>query len=150
MEQVMSSRISWQEPGFARQPRILLAEDNQTLSMLLSDALQAAGCVVTQAADGYAFLELLPTIRPELVVMDIQMPGMDGLEVIRRLRSNPDPALAAAPVIALTALAMPGDRERCLEAGATEYMTKPLHLPALLAVVKRLLESYSPKEMPKS
>jgi CheY-like chemotaxis protein len=69
--------------------------------------------------------------------MDIQMPVMDGLEAMRRLRANP--RFTSTPIIALTALAMPGDRERCLEAGANEYMSKPVSLKKLLYTINNLL-----------
>ena len=71
---------------------------------------------------------------PDLVLMDIQMPEMDGLQAIKRLRA--DETTAVLPIIALTALAMPGDRERCLAAGADAYLSKPLSLKALLAVIE--------------
>jgi CheY-like chemotaxis protein len=70
--------------------------------------------------------------------MDIQMPVLDGLEAIRRLRRNP--RFAATPIISLTALAMPGDRERCLEAGANEYMTKPVRLKLLQQTIEDLVQ----------
>jgi CheY-like chemotaxis protein len=71
--------------------------------------------------------------------MDIQMPDMDGLETIRHLRLIPDLGLASVPVIAITALAMPGDRERCLEAGANEYISKPIRLKELVSMIQRIL-----------
>jgi CheY-like chemotaxis protein len=71
------------------------------------------------------------------MVLDVQMPGLDGLEVARQVRA--DPALAAIPIIALTALAMPGDRERCLAAGANAYETKPVSLPKLLGRISALI-----------
>jgi CheY-like chemotaxis protein len=74
--------------------------------------------------------------RPALILMDIQMPALDGLEATRRLRAHTD--LANTPIIALTALAMPGDRERCLAAGVNDYLSKPLSLKQLL----NLIESY--------
>jgi CheY-like chemotaxis protein len=71
--------------------------------------------------------------------MDIQMPDMDGLETIRRLRAFPDPELASTPVIAITALAMPGDRENCLQAGANEYLSKPIRLKELVSMIQKML-----------
>jgi CheY-like chemotaxis protein len=73
------------------------------------------------------------------MVLDIQMPDLDGLEVMRQVRS--DPALAAIPIIAVTALAMPGDRERCLTAGADDYVTKPVNLTDLLKKINALVAS---------
>jgi CheY-like chemotaxis protein len=78
---------------------------------------------------------------PDIILMDIQMPAMDGLEATRRLRSNP--RFASTPIIALTALAMPGDRERCLEAGATEYMSKLVSLKGLVKAITNLYRAPS-------
>jgi CheY-like chemotaxis protein len=75
--------------------------------------------------------------RPDLILMDIQMPVLDGLAAIQQIRALP--ALAATPIVALTALAMPGDRTRCLEAGADEYMSKPVSLRELADLVDRLV-----------
>ncbi|MEB3191001.1 MAG: response regulator [Snowella sp.] len=74
---------------------------------------------------------------PALVLMDIQIPEIDGLEVIRRVRAHPN--LVNLPIIALTALAMPGDREQCLQAGANEYLTKPVGLKQLLQTIRQYL-----------
>lgn len=76
--------------------------------------------------------------KPDIILMDIQMPGMDGLEAIRHIRA--DPASPRMPIIALTALALPGDRERCLQAGADEYMAKPVGLKELVEMIGRKLE----------
>jgi CheY-like chemotaxis protein len=71
--------------------------------------------------------------------MDIQMPGMDGLEAIRHIRAEPDPRVAQVPIIALTAVAMSGDRQRCMEAGANEYLSKPVSLKELVEVIEAQL-----------
>jgi len=111
-------------------PVILLAEDNEVNAESMSAFLTAKGYQVRVATEGDAVLDLARECRPDLILMDVQMPGMDGLEVTRHLRS--DVELAPIPVIAVTALAMSGDRDRCLAAGATDYMSKPLHLRELV------------------
>jgi CheY-like chemotaxis protein len=89
------------------------------------------------AHDGLEAIQKADEIKPEIILMDIQMPVMDGFESIRRLRANP--RFASTPIVALMALAMPGDRERCLSAGASEYMSKPVSLKELLTHIHRLL-----------
>jgi CheY-like chemotaxis protein len=93
----------------------------------------------SQRPDALTGMDLAKRIRPDLILMDVQLPGMDGLEAIRRLRADPD--FRTLPIIALTALAMPGDRERCLAAGATDYITKPVSLKKLAARIEDYLLS---------
>ena len=108
-------------------PLILLADDNELNTTTLQRLLLAAGYTQTTVArNGREALAMIRAWRPALVLMDIQMPEMDGLEVIQILRADADAQLAATPVIAVTALAMAGDRERCLAAGADDYLAKPL------------------------
>jgi PAS domain S-box-containing protein len=116
--------------------RVLLVEDNETQRDLFAEALMARGFRVAVARDGAEALEMAEALDPDLVVMDVQMPGMDGLEATRRLRETP--ALRETPVLALTALVMPGDRERCREAGVDEYLAKPVSLEALIEATGRL------------
>lgn len=119
--------------------RILLAEDNEVNRVTLSDYLAAQGYEVKVACQGQEALQIAAEWRPDLIIMDIHMPGLDGLEVIRRLRA--DATFAATPIIAVTALAMPGDRERCLSAGANDYFAKPIRLRRLVERIEQLLVS---------
>jgi CheY-like chemotaxis protein len=115
-------------------PRILLAEDNEENSVMLADYLNTRGYQVEIAKNGSEAVESARGKAPDLILMDIQMPVMDGLEAIRRIRTEAH--LARVPIIALTALAMPGDRERCLAAGADDYMSKPISLKKLASAIE--------------
>jgi len=117
---------------------LLLAEDNETNISILSDYLESQGYQVTVARHGAEAVERALQAPPDLILMDIQMPGMDGLEATRRVRA--EPALAQVPIIALTALAMPGDRERCLAAGANDYLMKPVSLDVLIKTINTHLK----------
>jgi PAS domain S-box-containing protein len=114
-------------------PLILLAEDNEANVATLNSYLQARGLTVILARNGLEAVHMAKQHKPDLILMDIQMPEMDGLEAIQRIRTEPD--LQEIPIIALTALAMPGDRERCLSVGATDYLTKPVSLKHLLHIL---------------
>lgn len=114
-------------------PLILIAEDNPSNQDIYADYLKAKGYRVLLASNGLEALERARQGHPDLVIMDIQMPTMDGLEAIRRMRA--DTQLQRIPVIALTALAMPEDRERCMAAGAADYLTKPVSLKLLLSLI---------------
>ena len=118
----------------SKQPLILLAEDNESNILIFSKCLQVKGYRVIVARDGSTAMQMARTERPNLILMDVQMPGMDGLEATRRLRA--DDTMADIPIIALTALAMPGDRERCLAAGVNDYLSKPVNLKELIRLVK--------------
>jgi len=126
-------------PDAKDRPILLLIEDTREATIMLTDYLQSAGYQVLSARDALSGIDLAKRVRPDLILMDIQLPGMDGLEATRRLRSDPD--FRTLPVIALTALAMPGDRERCLAAGATDYVTKPVSLKKLAATIDEYLLS---------
>ncbi|MEI7769361.1 MAG: CHASE domain-containing protein [Chloroflexales bacterium] len=116
---------------------ILLVEDNEINIIAIGDYLQDRGYHVAVARNGREALDMVGEVRPDVILMDIQMPVMDGLEATRHLRAMP--AYAATPIIALTALAMPGDRERCLAAGVSEYMAKPVSLRGLVETLQGLL-----------
>ncbi len=118
-------------------PLILLAEDNEDNISTFSSYLEAKGYRILLAKDGQEAIDLAKSRQPELILMDIQMPGMDGLEAIKRIRLESD--LSKLPIIALTALAMSGDRERCLAAGANEYLSKPVRLKQLVITIENFL-----------
>jgi CheY-like chemotaxis protein len=120
-------------------PSILLAEDNETNIETITDYLLDKGYRVTVARNGREVLERMEEALPDIVLMDIQMPDVDGLEAIRHIRDNDSPAFATIPIIALTALAMPGDRERCLKAGADEYLSKPVSMKGLSEIIEAQL-----------
>jgi CheY-like chemotaxis protein len=113
---------------------ILLAEDSETNINTVSEYLTIKGYQVVVARNGAEAIERARETRPAVIVMDIQMPGMDGLEATRRVRADAD--LKKIPIIAMTALTMPGDRERCLEAGANEYVGKPISLKDLVRMIE--------------
>lgn len=138
MEQAGEERRVVLVNGIQKKPLILLADDTESALLFLSDYLESQRYQVITARNGAEALQALSDQHPEVIVMDIQMPGMDGLEAIRRIRSFADAALAKTPIIAVTALAMPGDRERCLEAGADEYLAKPVHLPVIIDLIQKL------------
>jgi len=124
----------------ADRPLALVADDHEVNLTILSRYLEANGWRVIAAHDGNDALERVRADRPDVVLMDIQMPNMDGLAALRSIRA--DPEIAATPVIAVTALAMPGDRERCIDAGADDYLAKPVHLGELLSVVDQIIEDH--------
>jgi two-component system, cell cycle response regulator DivK len=113
--------------------RILLVEDNEKNMKLLRDVLRAAGYDTLEAWTGRQALELALGQKPDLVVVDIRLPDIDGLAVLSRLRA--DGRTAAIPVLALTAQAMAGDRERFLAAGFDGYLSKPVNIAALVDTV---------------
>jgi CheY-like chemotaxis protein len=118
-------------------PLILFVEDNLINLEAYLDYLKSRGYRIIPAVNGYEALERAREFKPDLILMDIQMPGMDGIEATRRLRAMPE--FARVPIIALTALAMPGDRERCLAAGANAYLAKPVSLKQLSKEIQELL-----------
>ncbi|WP_322494097.1 CHASE domain-containing protein [Chloroflexus sp.] len=117
--------------------KLLLAEDNELNLSTMSEYLAARGYELRVARNGREALAVAAEWQPDLIIMDIQMPEMDGLEAIRQLRAQA--MYAATPIIAVTALAMPGDRERCLLAGATDYLAKPVNLRRLVERIEQLL-----------
>lgn len=118
-------------------PLILLAEDNEANILTLSSYLQAKGYRLHVVNNGQDAVAAALAEDPDLVLMDIQMPVMDGLTAIKQIRQTRSPE--DLPIIALTALAMEGDRERCFQAGANDYLSKPVRLKELLGLIQSLL-----------
>lgn len=118
-------------------PLILVAEDDPRNLETIAIYLKSSGYRLIHAANGCEAIDLTQRYHPDLILMDIQMPGMDGLDAIRQLRSL-EP-YATLPIIALTALALDGDRDRCLAAGATAYLTKPISLKSLTTGIRQYL-----------
>jgi CheY-like chemotaxis protein len=117
--------------------RILLVEDNEMNRDMLSRRLARRGYQVALAMDGLSGVEMASAHAPDLVLMDMSLPVLDGWEATRRLKAAP--GTRHIPVIALTAHAMSGDRERALQAGCDDYDTKPIELPRLLGKIEALL-----------
>ena len=114
--------------------QILVVEDNDKNMKLFRDVLQAKGYRTLEAASGEEGIELAREHAPSLVLMDVQLPGIDGIEALARLRE--DQRTASIPVLALTAQAMRGDRERFLEAGFDGYLSKPVDVTELIQTVR--------------
>ena len=125
---------------------ILLVEDNEMNRDMLSRRLERKGYRVLLAVDGAGGVEMAGSHAPDLVLMDMSLPVLDGWEATRQLKAAP--ATRGIPVIALTAHAMSGDRERALEAGCDDYDTKPIELPRLLGKIEALLGAARPEAHP--
>ena len=135
LERPAASAAAGEEP-VSPGGRLIVADDSELNLRTIGDYLRHRGYDVTVARTGREAIDRARESRPDVVVMDIQMPEMDGLAAIRALRA--DPALCGVPVVALTALAMPGDEEHCLRAGANAYLAKPVRLRDLVTTIERL------------
>jgi two-component system, cell cycle response regulator DivK len=122
-------------------PQILVVEDNEKNMKLFRDVLQAKGYRTLEATTGTRAVELAAAHRPDLVLMDIQLPDLDGIEALGRLRANE--RSAPIPVLALTAQAMQGDRERFLAAGFDGYISKPVNIANFIDTVRHHCEGRS-------
>jgi len=129
---------------FERMPTILIADDNEANLRVLSDFLNEWNCRILIARTGVQAIQRTKEERPDLVLMDIQMPEMNGLDAIRQIRA--ETSLGRLPIIAITALAMPGDREQCLAAGADDYLSKPIQVERLTKVLNVHLRHTQAKE----
>ncbi len=125
---------------------ILLVEDNESAALAVQDYLASRGCTVLKARSGMDALQIALAVRPDLILMDIQMPDMDGIETTRRLRAYPH--MKSVVIIALTALAMRGDRERCLAAGMDDYIAKPVEFRQLAQLIEQRLGASRAAEKP--
>jgi len=120
-------------------PKVLLVEDNEMNRDMLSRRLERKGFDVVFALDGQAAVDMADSEQPDLILMDMSLPIMDGWEATRRIKANDK--LQNIPIIALTAHAMSGDREKALQAGCEEYDTKPIDFPRLIEKINVLLKS---------
>ena len=118
--------------------RILLIEDNEMNRDMLSRRLERKGYEVLIAVDGEEGVNMAEAEHPELILMDISLPAMDGWEATRQIKTSSK--TQDIPIIALTAHAMPGDRERCFKAGCDGYDTKPIDMMRLLEMIEKLLD----------
>ena len=142
IESIQTSSLTDNDP----RPHLLLAEDNEANIKTLTDYLDANGYRVSVARGGVEASDQTKVLSPDLILMDIQMPNLNGIEAIERMQE--DEAIPDIPTIALTALDMPGDRERCLAAGACDYLNKPVSLKALNAVIEKFLNEQSRTQIP--
>jgi len=121
--------------------KVLIVDDNRASRDLIRAILRPVRCDIIEASHGQQALDLIQHDRPDLVLLDVDMPGLDGLALVRRIREKP--SLAGLPVVAVTAFAMEGDRERCLAAGFTAYFTKPVRAALLRQQVQQLLGAHA-------
>ena len=122
-------------------PKILLVEDNEMNRDMLSRRLARNGFEIVIAVNGQQGVEMASKELPDLILMDLSLPVMDGWEATRRVKA--DPATQSIPIIALTAHALVQDRDRALEAGCNDFDTKPIEMPRLLEKIKQLLAAES-------
>ena len=126
--------------------RVLVVEDNERNMKLFRDVLAASGYRTLEATSGAAAVELVKRHQPDLVLMDVRLPDIDGVEVLRTIRT--DARTAFLPVVAVTAQAMDGDRDRFLRSGFDEYLPKPVDIRELLEIVRRYCASVGDRRAP--
>jgi len=138
--EAQAERLGPARPEAARtKGTILLVDDDEVILESMADFLSSQGYQLVLARSGKELVELAPEIRADLILTDIQMPGMDGIQAIRQIRAAPDAYLQQVPIIAVTALAMPGDETMCLSAGANQYVSKPVTLRSLVEMIESLM-----------
>lgn len=121
--------------------KVLCVEDNAVNMILVERIVEAEGHELVKAEDGPTALDILANTIPDIILLDINLPGIDGLELARRFKA--DERLAPIPLIATTAQVLVGDRERCLEAGCDDYLPKPLDIRKLRQVMRHYLDGTS-------
>ncbi len=126
--------------------KVLIIEDNEQNRYLATFLLEKHGFAVTSAIDGARGIELAERLQPNLILLDIQLPVMDGYAVARALRNNP--TLKNIPIVAVTSYAMPGDREKSLAAGCNGYIEKPINPETFVAEIERFLKDPQPENRP--
>ncbi|HEX2862748.1 MAG TPA: response regulator [Lacunisphaera sp.] len=124
-------------------PKILLVEDNEMNRDMLSRRLEKRGYTLVMAVDGGAGVAMAKAEQPDLILMDMSLPVLDGWDATRQIKA--DAAAARIPIIALTAHAMESDRQKALEAGCDDFATKPVELHRLLLKIEELLKKFPPK-----
>ena len=122
-------------------PTVLVAEDHEDSRLLFKFFLESKGCRVVEAGDGLEAVTMVERERPDLVLMDVGLPGLDGLSVTRRLRARE--ALRALPVVIISGHAAAADRDRAVAAGCSEYLTKPLEMKQLDGVLDRHVRAHT-------
>jgi len=122
--------------------KILICEDNEKNRKLMKDILEYHGYEVYLAENGKESIEMAKRIKPDLILMDMQMPVLDGFEAIKKIRQ--DSEIKHIKIIAVTSFAMPGDKERVLQAGADSYIAKPIDTRALPEIIKKVIEGEKP------
>lgn len=134
----MELSLGSSEQPAVEQPLVLVVDDNEDNLLLLSFLLEQLGCTIITAADGQTAIDVAQSYQPSLILLDMMLPDFDGLEVLSRLRHNP--LTTPIPVIAVTAMARPEDRDRILSAGCEEYVTKPYIVDELEILLRRYIQ----------
>jgi CheY-like chemotaxis protein len=134
-----SSSLNSGQPAVDKRPLVLAVDDNHDNLELLTQILDLFGCECVGAVDGYAAISAAVDRPPDLIVLDICLPDIDGIEVVKRMQQNPE--LRDIPIVAVTALAKAEDRDRILKAGCVEYISKPFNIKDLEMVIRQHLNS---------
>jgi two-component system, cell cycle response regulator DivK len=135
--QHLESSLNMGESGVDKRPVVLAVDDNHDNLELLTQILDLFGCECVGAVDGYSALATAVSRSPDLIVLDICLPDIDGIELVKRIRENPD--LIHIPIVAVTALAKTEDRDRILEAGCVAYLSKPFNIKDLEEIIRHHL-----------